>query len=58
MNANTRIQLQDIKTLKNMQILVRDQNFEKEKSGILKSLKESSAVNKICQKKWSWRLMG
>jgi hypothetical protein len=30
-NAKTRIQFQDIKILKNMHILVRNQNFEKQK---------------------------
>jgi hypothetical protein len=48
--TKTRIQFECIKILKNMHILVRNQNFEKQKSGIPKSPNQSSssAVNKIC----------
>jgi hypothetical protein len=42
-----------------MHMLVHNQNFENKKSGIPKSPNQSysSAVNKICPKKWSWRLI-
>jgi hypothetical protein len=48
-NTKTRFQFDCVKILKNMHILVRNQNFLKPKNGIPKSPNQSSssAVNKI-----------